>query len=80
LEYFIHKDKNFLVIGGGGGLKQPLKPFNERRWKDRIHDEDKPLYFYITVKRSGDILNVSSRGFKKDFKFFESKIVDINCK
>jgi len=71
LEMFKHKDKMFLVIGGGGGLKQPTKPIGSRQWKDEINDSEKPLYFYIIVRRDSDKLTITARGIKKDFKFFE---------
>lgn len=77
LEYFDQKSKKFLVIGGGGGLKQPLKSEKDRTWKDLISEEDKPLYFYLNIVRKGDKLKVFTRGMKKDFKFFDMSITVI---
>jgi UDP-2,3-diacylglucosamine pyrophosphatase LpxH len=78
LEMFKHKDKTFLVIGGGGGLKQPLCKKEYRKWRDALDDNIKPLYFYIIVKRKAGKLIVTARGFKKDFKFFDLKLLEIN--
>jgi Icc-related predicted phosphoesterase len=78
LEYFVKEGKNFLVLGGGGGLKQPLKDMNERQWKDLLNDDDKPLYFYISIKRIGDTLEVDAIGFKKDFIFKSFPIMKIS--
>jgi hypothetical protein len=80
LEYFVKdKDKNFLVIGGGGGLTQPLLPEGKRQYKDLLNQGDKPLYFYIVVSRKGNHLLVKSRGIKRDFgRFNELNIADID--
>jgi predicted phosphodiesterase len=77
LELFRHKDKYFLVIGGGGGLKQPLYKKGSRKWRDAIDDNEKPLYFYIYIKKEAGKLIVTARGFKKDFKFFDLKLFEI---
>jgi Icc-related predicted phosphoesterase len=78
LEMFEHNDKTFLVIGGGGGLKQPLLKKEYRRWRDALDDNIKPLYFYINVKRKAGKLIVTARGFKKDFEFFDLKLLEIS--
>lgn len=78
LELFNHKDKFFLVIGGGGGLKQPLFKLESRRWKDSIPEDQKPMYFYIKIKKEADELIVTAHGFKKDFKFFDLKLFEID--
>lgn len=77
LEHFRHQGKDFVVLGGGGGLRQPLKKHSKREWKDLIKDADKPFYFYIRVIRSGNTLSVYSRGLDDDFNFFELKILEI---
>ena len=68
-EHFQKDGKDFLVIGGGGGLHQPL-----RTGADCTADLDadyKPAFHYLTVKRSGGQLKVSSVQLKKDFTCFE---------
>ena len=75
LEYFTDTiGKHFLVIGGGGGLTQPLIPINEPRYYDLLNQDVKPLYFYLVIERNGDCLKLIAKGFKKDFRFFELDI------
>lgn len=68
-EHFQVKGKDFMVIGGGGGLTQPL-----RRGIGTLTDLAegyKPMFHYITVTPSGDHLEVRSYHLKKDFSGFE---------
>ena len=68
-EHFQKGGKDFLVIGGGGGLHQPL-----RTGEDCTADLAagyKPDFHYLTVKRNGKQLKVSSVQLKKDFSCFE---------
>jgi predicted phosphodiesterase len=75
LEYFKdNPEKYFVVIGGGGGITQPLISMNKRRYQDLIVQEEKPVYFYLIVERKGDRLLLTAKGFKKDFKMFELNI------
>ena len=75
LEYFSGKSgKHFLIIGGGGGLTQPLLPPGKRNYDDLINPDTKPLYFYLVVERNGNLLTLTARGFKRDFRFFEMEI------
>lgn len=68
-EHFKKEGKDFLVIGGGGGLHQYVKT-GEGCFKDEECDY-KPMFHYLTVKRRGDKLEVSSVQLKKDFSCFE---------
>lgn len=64
-ERFRMKDKDFLVIGGGGGLHQPLKPNN-----DIMHDlsiDYKPAFHYLKISRMQDKLEITSRELNPDF-------------
>jgi len=75
LEYFSDSaGKHFLVIGGSGGLTQPLLPLNKRKFRDLLEQEIKPLYFYLVIEKNGNNLELIARGFKKDFIFFELNI------
>jgi predicted MPP superfamily phosphohydrolase len=75
LEYFSDiTGKHFLVIGGGGGIAQPLTPMNTRKYHDLLDQDVKPLYFYLVIEKNGDRLRLIAKGFKKDFSFFESDI------
>jgi Calcineurin-like phosphoesterase len=67
-EHFNVHGKTFLVIGGGGGLHQPLHAEN----KDS-HDLSaayKPMFHYLQVRRYRDSLMVISRQLKPDFSGF----------
>ena len=71
LEYFDTPGKHFLVIGGGGGIAQPLFSFDQQRPKDMLNQDDKPLYFYLIIEKNGNSLKLIAKGFKRDFGFFE---------
>jgi predicted phosphodiesterase len=71
-EHYKVKGKDFLVIGGGGGLRQPL-----RQGLGTLADlslEYKPMFHYITVAGLGDGLAVTSYHIKKDFSGYEEGI------
>jgi hypothetical protein len=71
LEYFKNtSNKHFLVLGGGGGLTQPLRLPGKRLYTDLISQSSKPLYFYVTIDRTGDVINLQARGLRKDFSTF----------
>jgi len=68
-ERFKVQGKYFLVIGGGGGLHQPLNANNET-----MHDlsaDYKPAFHYLEVMRDGDELKITSRQLKNDFSGFK---------
>lgn len=68
-EHYKVEGKDFLVIGGGGGLKQPL-----RQGLGTLADvalDYKPLFHYITVRVTGNTLQVSSHHINKEFSGFE---------
>jgi predicted MPP superfamily phosphohydrolase len=75
LEYFSDSNgKHFLIIGGGGGIEQPLIPIGKRKYYDLINQDVKPLYFYLIIERNGKCLKLVAKGFKEDFRFFELNI------
>jgi predicted phosphodiesterase len=68
-EYFKHEGKDFLVIGGGGGLYQPLNT-----GPDKLPDlapNYKPSFHYLKLKLMSDHLQIQSRRLKEDFSGFE---------
>ena len=71
-EHFNMQGKNFLVIGGGGGLHQPLNN-GSNSLKDLATDY-KPMFHYLSVKREGDNLLVRSRFLQNDFTGFAEGI------
>ncbi|MEI7828637.1 MAG: metallophosphoesterase [Prolixibacteraceae bacterium] len=69
LEFFGDRfKKHFLVIGGGGGLKQPLRSSDKKLFADLIQQPNKPTYFYLVAERKGNTLHLYARGLQKDFQ------------
>lgn len=60
--------KTFLIIGGGGGLRQPLNT-SPSRLPDLALDY-KPMFHYLAVHREGEGLSLTSYCLKKDFSGF----------
>jgi hypothetical protein len=68
-EHFQQEGKDFFVIGGGGGLHQPLKV-----GAGLIPDlaaNYKPLFHYLSVQREANKLKLTSVRLTTDFKRFE---------
>ena len=66
LEYFKKNEKHFLVIGGGGGLKQPLLAREKQLYDDILYDTSKLRFFYLIVRREKNNLIINSCGFSSD--------------
>lgn len=47
-EHFSMKRNQFIVIGGGGGLQQPLLTGGEARWKDNFSSSESVRRFHFT--------------------------------
>ena len=59
-EHFVEGGKDFLVIGGGGALQQPLYTGNEQKWMDRFPDQhEKRMFHYARCGVDGDSLRVT---------------------
>ncbi|MGZ3945399.1 MAG: metallophosphoesterase family protein [Mucilaginibacter sp.] len=68
-ERFNMQGKTFLVIGGGGGLHQPLYS------QELTHDlaaKYKPNFHYLLIRRFQDSLQVVSRQLSSDFSGFSN--------
>jgi 3',5'-cyclic AMP phosphodiesterase CpdA len=75
-EHFQVGGKDFLVIGGGGGLHQPLRQ-GAGILPDLAKDY-KPLFHYLTLKRRPDRLHITSYQIKSTFDGFEEgKTIEI---
>ena len=75
-EHYQIEGKDFMVIGGGGGLHQPLRQ-GEGCLPDMAKDY-KPMFHYLTVKRQQGRLQVTSFQLKNDGSFFEEgRVVSI---
>ncbi|MGF7218550.1 UDP-2,3-diacylglucosamine pyrophosphatase LpxH [Spirosoma lacussanchae] len=68
-ERYEFEEKTFLVIGGGGGLRQPLN-MSPSRLPD-LAGTYKPLFHYLAVRREGDGLALRSYCLKNDFSGFD---------
>lgn len=68
-EYFKKEGKDFLVIGGGGGIHQPLKSSNAT-FAD-LASHYKPTFHYLMITRKASVLNLTSYFLKDDFSGFE---------
>jgi Icc-related predicted phosphoesterase len=64
-EHFKIKGKDFLVIGGGGGLHQPLNTAAGNL--PDLAAAYKPMFHYLSIKRFADNLLVTSHFLKPDF-------------
>jgi predicted MPP superfamily phosphohydrolase len=69
-EHFKNNGKDFVTIGGGGGLTHPLTK-KEKRFED-LCCEYKPAFHYLTVSLSGSMLQVLSHSINDSFSGFES--------
>ena len=67
-EHFKIQGKDFVVIGGGGGLHQPLS--NTPTNLPDLAVDYKPNFHYLAVKRIADNLSITSHELKKDFSGF----------
>lgn len=63
LEHFI-KEKDFLVIGGGGGLHQGILKESERRYENQTWPDFHIRFFYLLIERNKDKLTVTIKGLK----------------
>jgi predicted MPP superfamily phosphohydrolase len=69
-EYFKSEGKDFMIIGGGGGLAHPLSKKVGRF--DDMANRYKPFFHYLCVKRNEDSLEINSQRLRDDFSGFES--------
>lgn len=69
-ERYQFSGKEFLVIGGGGGLRQPLNT-SPSRLPD-LALSYKPMFHYLAVRREGDGLALTSYYLKSDFSGFDT--------
>ena len=68
-EHFNMQGKDFLVIGGGGGIHQPLNS-TSTAIPDKAADY-KPMFHYLSVTRMDNKLSVTSHFLKPDFAGFD---------
>ncbi len=68
-EHFTFSGKDFLVIGGGGGLHQPMDT-SANKIQD-LASLYKPMFHYLSLQRQGETLLLVSHFVKQDFSGFE---------
>ena len=69
-EHFRYQQKDFLVIGGGGGIHQKLK--TRAAMPEDVAAGYKPLFHYLHIKRYGNLLQLTSDSLKTDFSGFSA--------
>lgn len=67
-ERYEFEGKTFLVIGGGGGLRQPLNTAPGRL--PDLATDYKPMFHYLAVRREGEGLSLTSYCLKNNFSGF----------
>ncbi len=71
-ERFRFDGKDFLVIGGGGGLLHPLKEEHERTWNDIASKESSRRFFhYVKCELRKNELIIQVKMLKEDLSEFE---------
>lgn len=65
-EHFRKEGKDFLVIGGGGGLQHPAFTGSEERHRDLSPTGRKPKFHYTIVRRTGHVLEVAVQKLEPD--------------
>ena len=67
-EHFISDGKDFLVIGGGGGLLHPLKDSTESQWTDLAPKKsEKKFFHYIYCELQENSIVIRVKMLNKDF-------------
>jgi hypothetical protein len=70
-EHFRFGTKDFLVIGGGGGLQHPLLPGSESRWPDLFPQKtQKRMFHYLEGLVRGTSTTFTVRMLNDDFSSF----------
>jgi len=67
-EQFSFHEKYFLVIGGGGGLHQPV--LDQKKEPRDLSASYKPMFHYLQVRRQANTLQIVSRQLNPDFSGF----------
>lgn len=69
LEHFQNEGKDFLVLGGGGGLLHPLLTGKDARYKDLCTMRSRTFH-YVTCEEKGDSMVVKVKMLNKDYRGF----------
>jgi 3',5'-cyclic AMP phosphodiesterase CpdA len=71
-EHFRHEGKDFVVMGGGGGLQQPLLTGSDVKWEDLFPRKTEiRMFHYLRCRITGQGLEITVRMIREDFSDFE---------
>jgi hypothetical protein len=72
-EHFKIKGKDFLVIGGGGGLQQPLFKGEEEKYKDLFDSvSTKRMFHFLEINNLKDSLKLEVIMLNEEFSSFKN--------
>jgi hypothetical protein len=75
VEHFKNGGKDFLVIGGGGGLQQPLLVGPERRWTDEFPVKTElRMFHYMRCSITAEEVRFAIRMLNDDFTTFHDAL------
>ena len=75
-EHFKMKGKDFLVIGGGGGIQQKLLAGKKERYKDLFDDKsEKRMFHFIKLDINGNEITVTLEMLNKDMTGIDSSYI-----
>ncbi len=75
VEHFKNGGKDFLVIGGGGGLQQPLLVGAERRWTDEFPVKTElRMFHYMRCSITAEEVRFTIRMLNDDFASFRDAL------
>ncbi|VAX18674.1 hypothetical protein MNBD_IGNAVI01-2117 [hydrothermal vent metagenome] len=73
-EHFEYKGKDFLVIGGGGGLQQPLYVGKEEKFVDLYSTTDRiRMFHFLEYKLTNDTMHFIVKMLDKTFSNFHDE-------
>jgi hypothetical protein len=76
VEHFRNAGKDFLVIGGGGGLQQPLLIGAERRWADEFPVQTElRMFHYMQCRITAEEIRFTIRMLNDDFRSFHDVLM-----
>jgi 3',5'-cyclic AMP phosphodiesterase CpdA len=71
-EHFQSDGKDFLVIGGGGGLLQPLNEVKQREWNDISPEKaNRKFFHYVSCEIGEKELKLTAKMLMKDLSGFD---------
>jgi predicted phosphodiesterase len=71
-EHFQSAGKDFLVVGGGGGILQPLKEADDRKWKDLSPEKaNRKFFHYVSCEIGENELRLTVKMLANDSSEFE---------